>query len=340
MTWFATLPGIFGILSAACLLAIAVTASVLSYARRHLLDRVTERSSHRIPTPRGGGLGVVMAIMLLWPALVVSGAYGHGIVVWIAAIAILSLAGIGWWDDHGGLPARWRLLGQGVCATAVVIVYGSPVSIEVFGLHLGWPQWISTGLAVIGAVWLVNLTNFMDGIDGLAGAQGAVGCLGIWLLLPYDPLVSPLLLITAGGCFGFLFFNWPPAKIFLGDVGSTVLGFVFAIGILSALRAGIPLEAAVLPVGPFFADATMTLLRRAWRQERLGEAHRSHCYQRLSRAWGSHRPVTLLFTALAVGGTYSATLIIDGYVPSWAVVGAWFVIWSGVVAWTHRKCPA
>jgi Fuc2NAc and GlcNAc transferase len=167
----------------------------------------------------------------------------------------------------------------------------------------GWPWWAGAVLAVLGLAWLLNLFNFMDGIDGLAGLQAVCVSVGgaclAWLAGAPDAGRAPLLLAAASA--GFLVWNRPPARIFMGDVGSGFLGLMLGVLALDAarVRPGLLWGWAVL-LAVFVADASVTLLRRALRGERLSAAHRSHAYQRLVRRWGGHRPVTVLVGAIDV----------------------------------------
>jgi Fuc2NAc and GlcNAc transferase len=271
----------------------ALTGVVRRYALASgVLDVPGARSSHTAPVPRGGGLAIVAAfaggLVLLvqlgtLPASLATALLGAG----------LPVAGVGFIDDHRSLGVCWRLSIHFVAAWWVWMVLGPDLNIPV-GESL---RWLLAAATVLGLVWLLNLFNFMDGIDGIAGIEAisvAVGgaLLG-WLAGGQDAWLAPLLLGAA--TLGFLVWNWPPARIFLGDAGSGFLGLSLGVLALDAARARPSLLCgwAVL-IAVFVADASVTLLRRALRRERLALAHRSHTYQRLARRWGSHRPVTLL----------------------------------------------
>lgn len=321
-------------------LSLIATGVVLNYARRHLLDQINERSSHSIPTPRGGGLGLSIGLLIAW--LVGAWAGGDGTLL-ATATCLAALAALGWWDDHADLPARWRLLGQFSIASTAVAMVGVPAAGSFGPWQLDLSPWIVWPIAVIGTVWLINLTNFMDGIDGIAGGQGLVAGAAAGVLLAgtsADPRWAALGWAMAGACAGFLWWNRPPARIFMGDVGSTTLGLVFAILVLAQLRAGIALDLALLPLLPFVADATATLIRRAWRRERLSQAHRSHLYQRLARHWEAHLPATLAWSGLAVLASCGAWTTMHGFVPPLTALGTCLALFIALAWYGNRKAPS
>jgi len=315
----------------ACAAVVAALGTwlVLQYARRRLIDLPNARSSHTVATPRGGGLGMVAGIVA--GALAGPGDTSALFLV----LAVLTLAAVGWWDDHTGLSARLRLCVQFGIAGLVVLLIPPDAA-------LGWGPWIVALphpliplIAALGVVWMVNLTNFMDGIDGLAGFQGLIGCLATAGMLP-EGSTRNLLFVTATACLGFLCFNWPPARIFMGDVGSTALGLIFGIGVLEVVRVGIPLDLALLPVMPFVADATCTLVRRAWARERLSSPHRTHLYQRLAKAWNGHQPVTLLYGGLALVGSGLAFAEMHHAFPRGLGMPAWLSLYAMLVAYGRK----
>lgn len=324
------------ILITACsaILALTATAMVLRYARSRLIDQVTARSSHSCPTPRGGGLGLIFALLATWLA---SSALDGALPP--AAAAIAAIAALGWWDDHADLPARLRLALQFLLAGAALWCVGITQQASLGGFALSAQPWLAGAIAVVGTVWLVNLYNFMDGIDGIAAGQGVVAAIASALLLRQagaDLGWISLAWATAGACLGFLWWNRPTARIFMGDVGSTALGLVFATLVVAQVRAGIGLDLALLPLSPFILDATCTLARRAWRRERLTQAHRSHLYQRLARYWGGHLPVTMLYSGLATLGAATALLSQHGLAPAWSAVSSIVVIFAAL-AWYGRR---
>jgi Fuc2NAc and GlcNAc transferase len=319
------------------LLSVMATGLVLSYARHRLIDQITERSSHAVPTPRGGGLGVTIGMAAAWClSLVYVGANGPW---WLVLGALTALAALGWWDDHADLSPRIRFPAQLTLAAACVWAVGIPVSGSLAGWTVTAPMWLALVLAALGATWMLNLTNFMDGIDGIAGSQGVVmGVTAALVLGPTTP-AGALGLALAGACVGFLWWNWPPAKIFMGDVGSTVLGLVFAVLVLAEVREGLALDLALLPVAPFVLDATGTLIRRAWRRERLSQAHRSHLYQRLSRHWGGHLPVTLLYAGLAMLGSVGVFATLKYGVQPGIASASFLMVFLGLVGYGRWRCP-
>ncbi len=333
----------FALFALSALGSAACTGGVLRYARAKLLDSVNERSSHTVPTPRGGGLGLVVAALLAW----VSNEWRlGGSPLWpvlVASLAIAALAAVGWWDDHASLAPRTRLIAQFAAAAAVVACVGVPEAIGIGSAALPLPAPLVAALGVVGAVWLVNLTNFMDGIDGIAGSQGLAACLGAAAMLTGAESGGPwcnLGLAFAGACVGFLAWNWPPARIFMGDVGSTALGLVFAALVLAQLRAGVAADLTLLPLAPFVLDATFTLVRRARRGEKLSQAHRSHLYQRLARAWGAHLPVTLVWAALAAIGAVGAWLTQRSALPPFVATVIVAGLYAALVAYGAKRMPA
>ncbi len=269
------------------------TAAVRRLAHSmQLVDHPNSRSSHVRPTPRGGGLAVVVAfgLCVMWLDRISPG--NAGLSVFIGPPIIVALIGLA--DDRQPIAARWRFAVHTVAAAWALWRLAKLPLLQALGmtLDLGWIALILGGLYL---VWMVNLFNFMDGLDGIAGVEAITVALGgalcSWILAGGDSWRVPVLLACCVG--GFLVWNLPPAKIFLGDVGSGFLGLT--IGILSlwtAQAAPVLIWCWLILIGCFMVDATTTLLRRVARGERFYEAHRSHAYQHASRVHGSHLVVT------------------------------------------------
>ena len=277
-------------------LAWFLTALLRRYAlARSLLDVPNARSSHSLPTPRGGGVAIVVAF-LVGLCLAFFAGLGIAAELFYALLgAGLGIALLGFLDDHGHIAARWRLLGHFLAAAWALYWLGGLPPLAVFGvLQLSW---IGHVLAAFYLVWLLNLYNFMDGIDGIASVEAICVCLGgaiLYALLETSLLTDLPLLMLAAAVLGFLLWNFPPARIFMGDAGSGFLGIV--LGVLSLQAAWISpvlLWGWLILLGVFIVDATLTLLRRLLRGEKVYEAHRSHAYQYASRQFGRHLPVTV-----------------------------------------------
>lgn len=276
-------------------LSFCLTAVLRRYAlARSMIDVPNERSSHSVPTPRGGGVAIVIAFLIslaaMWSGELIDTRFLLG-----AAGAGFFVAVIGFMDDHGHIVARWRLLAH-FCAAAWALLWTGglpPIEVAGFTLNLSWAGDI---FALFYLVWLLNLYNFMDGIDGIASVEAVCVCLGACLLYwisGHQNLVwGPLLL--AMSVLGFLSWNFPPAKIFMGDAGSGFLGVILGVLSLQATSAETRFFWAwVILLGVFIVDATFTLLRRLLRGDKVYEAHRSHAYQYASRRYGQHRSVTI-----------------------------------------------
>ncbi|KAF1699743.1 MraY family glycosyltransferase [Pseudoxanthomonas suwonensis] len=295
----------------------------LRYARGRLLDLPGERRSHSIPTPRGGGLGIAIALLAGCIAGIVAGVVPVALGAAFAT-GLLMVAGIGWIDDHRSLSPWSRLAIQ--CLAGVVLGAG------MFASHAGW-YWALLACAAVPV--LVNVWNFMDGIDGIATTQAMIALACFALLGP-----SPVDTVAWGAfaaCCGFLPFNYPRARIFLGDVGSGTIGYVLAaVGAWTA--SGLDAEGhrgsaalLVLPLSAFLVDASLTLGGRILRRERWWLPHVSHLYQRWAKRVGRHWIVTnayALFSLLAGCVAYVASA--SGTVCSVAVVCTWLVLATGL----------
>ena len=303
-------------LLAACACSVVLTGLVRRGAlSRSLLDLPNARSSHTTPTPRGGGLGLVIAAV---SALVVAAGRPVDPPLLLALAGVLLVSGVGWLDDQRSLGVRARLLAHLFAAATLLPLALSPSPV---------PPWLGVFAGVWWVFWSVsaiNVVNFMDGIDGLIGSQALI--FGAYLALLGDSggTARELGLVLSGAATGFLAWNWPPAKIFLGDVGSGALGLLFVLGGLLILREGrISLVVAYLPLYPVFLDATATLARRAIRGERVTEAHRTHLYQRLANGGWGHARVTLLYGGLALAAVPIAILM--GRLQTYAIA-AYFLL--------------
>ncbi len=288
-------------IAALILVSASMTLAVRGYALRRLLDVPNSRSSHLAPTPRGGGLAIVATFC--FALLYLSWRPGLPFELLMALAGALPVAAVGFWDDHGHVPAGWRLLVQAAAALWSLSWIGGVASVEFAGesYALGGFGPVLGGVFI---VWLLNLFNFMDGIDGLAGAEVLTVTLSaaflLWLASPSESMPDiAVLLALAAAAAGFLAWNWPPAKIFMGDVGSGFVGFLLAALALRTATAGsLSLAVWLILTGVFFVDATVTLLRRMASGQRWYEAHRSHAYQHAARRWASHRRVSLAVIAV------------------------------------------
>ena len=255
-----------------------------------ILDHPNERSSHTAPTPRGGGIAIVL-LTLAGSAFWMTPRFA------IVAVAAMVIAIVSWIDDLRHLPPALRLGVQILAALPVATLF-TPI--------------VWAPLALVWIVGLTNAYNFMDGIDGIAGGQAVVaGLAWAWFgMATQQPLIAAIGLLIAGSSAGFLMHNWQPARIFMGDVGSAFLGFTFASLAVMAWPNLRLVAAGVLVVWPFVADASFTFLRRALRRERVMEAHKSHIYQRLHQRGLSHAAVAMIYVVLAAGGAVGAMLLL------------------------------
>jgi UDP-N-acetylmuramyl pentapeptide phosphotransferase/UDP-N-acetylglucosamine-1-phosphate transferase len=305
----------------AMILGVVFVGTVRRYAiHSAIIDRPDYRSSHTVPTPTGGGLGLVLAVLVAW----MIDAWIPGLAVGIAVLGIGVVVVVGWLDDRAPMQVGPRLAAHLVAGFCLLPLALQAQSVPAW---MGWGAvawWISWGVSS------VNVVNFMDGIDGLVGSQMLLYGVHLAVLGEYNGLARSLGLALAGACAGFLLWNWAPARIFMGDVGSGALGLTVVLGGILLLREGrAGLIPAFLPLYPLFLDATITILRRAARGERLTEAHRQHLYQRLANGGWGHSKVTLLYILCAGPGVALAaasqhrlwTVMLVGYGGLVLVVG-------------------
>lgn len=321
---------IIGVLFLACVGAFVLTGFLRRYAlNESILDIPNARSSHSVPTPRGGGVAVVI-VTLIGTLLFWSFDFLSSRIVYMIYGAGGMVALVGWLDDHGHVPPRWRLIVHFIAAIwALLWLGGLPsINLPLASLNLGWVGYI---VATFYLVWVLNLYNFMDGIDGIAAIEAITVCLGgvlvYFVSLPgtYVWLLPMLLAISV---LGFLWWNFPRAKIFMGDAGSGFIGVLLGVfTIQAAWSTPDLLWSWLILLGVFVVDSTVTLLRRLLRGEKIYEAHRSHAYQYAARKYGSHQIVSVsvgvinIIWLLPIAGLVSVDIVeglyglIIAYIP-------------------------
>lgn len=256
------------------------------------VDAPNHRSSHERATPGSGGVAVIAALLVTLAVALFLEAPATGApeaqLAWLLA-ATTALCAMGAWDDRYPLPASLRL------CTTLVLCAGLQIVLLAPGTAAAWALALALAVAL---AWLVNLYNFMDGIDGLAAAQCVLAAVGLALLAGLADVATgrfQMLALCIGGAYlAFLLFNWPPARLFMGDAGSLSAGLLLGwLGLWGWREGWVAPAAWLLLMSPFVIDASWTLIARALRGARITEAHREHLYQRLARHWGSHRRVTV-----------------------------------------------
>jgi UDP-N-acetylmuramyl pentapeptide phosphotransferase/UDP-N-acetylglucosamine-1-phosphate transferase len=288
--------------------AVCRYSTVLGFA-----DLPNERSLHSRATPRGGGVGFALAVPIL-TAIALHTLHGgiaapeRALLVASAALALVGLS-----DDRYGLPVRLRFGVQLVAAAAVVAAGGVMRDISLPGLRLIPLGGLAVPFTIAWLVGLTNIYNFMDGIDGIAAVQAIVAAVAIGVVAVHEGSegLALAMAILAAGVAGFLPMNWAPARIFMGDVGSTFLGFTLA-GWAAMPSHRVPLMIWVAALSPFLFDSIATLVRRLLRGERVYQAHRTHFYQRLAQQGWPHARTTILYGALAAASGSIAALSMSG----------------------------
>lgn len=298
-----------GWLVASFAMTLLLVRGAIGYAkRRGMLDQPGQRRSHRLPTPRGGGIGIVVVMLLSLPyILAIAPGNWPASVIWGLWMALVLVAVAGWWDDHRSLPI-WPRLGAQLLGVGLF---------SVGLLATGLPWWWLPVLLAAGA-WSVNLHNFMDGIDGLLAQQAVFAGVGLALLGwgAGQPALATAAAVLAASVLGFWWFNRPPARIFMGDVGSASIGLlIFAFGAMLWRVDQRMLWPALILSSAFVIDASFTLLTRMLRGRRWYTAHREHLYQWLVRRGAAHS---------RVGGAYLGWNVLVAAPSAW-------------LAWSHLR---
>ena len=313
-------------------------------SRLHVLDHPDHRSLHQRPVPRSGGVAILLSLLLAWWVAVAGNAVQSSVVLLWMSGGILVLGSLGVWDDLRDLSPALRLPVQTLVALSLV-----PLGLSLGSLELPCCKWRLSGplgafLAVFFMLWMINLYNFMDGMDGFAGGMALIGFSALAGLgyLAGDTGYSLLALLVASASAGFLVYNFPPARIFMGDAGAPVLGFLAAAFMLWADRQGLfPLWIGLLVFAPFVVDATYTLVRRLLRGEAVWKPHRGHLYQKLVLAGWSHRRTVLWSYLLMLAGASSA--LIAQQVPQvWQTVlmFGWMLLYLLLILLVERTTGA
>lgn len=259
-----------------------------------MIDMPNQRSSHTIPTARGGGLAIAITFL--------SATAGLGIAELISADIAWALIGggtliaaVGWQDDRNTMRLSIRFSAHFVAALWALFWLDGMNSLQLGFATISW-QWTGLVIMALGTVWLTNLYNFMDGIDGLAGIQAICAGIGggVLLVLSGSHGLALVSFTLAAASAGFLIWNWPPARIFMGDVGSGLLGFSFAVLAIASEKSGaLPVLGWLILLAVFVMDATFTLLHRVINKEAWLQAHRTHAYQRAVQSGVSHLHLTV-----------------------------------------------
>ena len=302
------------------LLTVALGSGVTRYLA---MDRPNQRSLHVQPVPRIGGIAIVIATLIAWT---LTGTTTRIMMALTAGLAVMSYI-----DDWKGLSVLLRLVLHGCAALALVLFDLAAARQSV---------WIAVGLVMF-VVWMTNANNFMDGADGLAGGMAMFGFsaygVAAWSVA-VDSLAATSFAVAAAAC-GFLLFNFPPAKVFMGDAGSIPLGFLSAaLGIMGWQQNLWPLWFPVLLFSPFLLDASVTLARRVIRGERFWQAHREHYYQRLIRMGWGHRRTALAEYLLMAAVALSALLGLRFDVAvQLSILAAWMTAYIGMMLAIDRR---
>ena len=321
----------FAIIGISFLLSLVLTTQVRKVLlKRAVLDMPNERSSHTVPTPRGGGWAIVIVLIpgLIVAAFTTQTIHHYGTV--IAAVTLLAL--VSWFDDKKGLSARLRL---GVHLLAAVLGTLSFNDDQVlFGGLL--PFWLDRIVIVVGWAWFMNLYNFMDGIDGITSTETISIATAVCIIMGATnlniPFVETLTLLLTGSSLGFLAYNWHPAKIFLGDIGSVPLGFLTGFVLITLAVHGMFAPALIIPLY-YLADSGITITRRALRGEKIWQPHRQHFYQIAARGLGRHDYAVYGIIACNIGLFGSALLALPH--PFTGLASA-IVIVAILLGWLHK----
>jgi UDP-N-acetylmuramyl pentapeptide phosphotransferase/UDP-N-acetylglucosamine-1-phosphate transferase len=324
-------------------LAIVVTwigtgAAIWALRRLGALAAPNARSSHVQPTPNGGGIVAVSVVLALWWWSDATLRDSWGVIAWglgpvlasAAALAVLSLLD----DIRRSLSPIVRLLAHVLAVVAGLLTLPGPV-------FYGLPYWADIALTAIAWVWFINLFNFMDGIDGIAGVEIAAIAAGVALAATMGgmpPIVALYGMTVAAAAMGFLLWNWQPARVFLGDAGSIPFGYLLGWLLLVMAARGHWAPALLLPMY-FVADATLMLLRRLVRGEKVWVAHKNHAYQRAARALGSHAAVSLRVAALNVALIALAMMAVRYPDKAWLPLLAGLAL-TGWLLWYFERAAA
>ena len=300
--------------------------------RLEIFDRPNARSSHDRPRVRGAGLVLIPIIVIAWSGATIWLSEPPPR-LWLLVVGLALLAGVSWYDDLKDLEIRWRLAAQGGAVLIGLAALSDPAAI-----FQAWlPIWLGLPLIALAWMWFVNLFNFMDGIDGISGVESIALGLGIAFVTAAGALNSALFVmpaLLAAAAAGFLAWNWQPARIFLGDVGSVPLGYLLAWLLFELAAQGAWAAALILPAY-YLADATVTLGLRAWRREAFWLPHREHFYQQAVRAGHSHERVVA-----AVAGCNLLLIALAGLSLLWPLPALILAILaSGLFLWGLRTRP-
>ncbi len=350
---YTTLPWVIWLLMAVLIAlssGLLIRALIKRYQHTGRIDEPNQRSMHSEATPTGAGIVVVLFLGL---ASLYIGLHWLSFQFLSTMIIVVALGIVGWLDDKNHLSVSSRLIVFFILSILIVLAIGIVDEIK-FGQHFNWiiPYPIAAILTVFGFIWLLNLYNFMDGLDGLAGMQTVIAASAFLILFGKIAFFSGaffdaffvssgyalLCLVLISATIGFLIWNWSPAKIFLGDVGSLPIGGFFALCTIVAVKQlNVSLLSCVLILGVFIFDASYTLIARFCRGEKVTEAHRSHIYQRLASAGVAHSSIVLRYSLIMLLFSVAAILwewhLINGLVASvFALIGVIFMlIWVRVL---------
>ncbi len=302
--------------------------------RRWLLDHPNERSLHQRPTTRSGGLAITLAILL--------GGIGISFLtsasdrlLWLG-IGSLIIVTVSFRDDLSHVHPAIRISAHFLVALMLVFAGFAIDAVELPGMRWQLFPELATVVTCLYVAWLINLYNFMDGMDGFAGGMAVFG-FGTFALLgalhgqTVFAGISGVVAVAAGG---YLLFNFPPARIFMGDAGSSLLGFLAAgLSLWASVEEIFPLWIAVLVFSPFIVDATVTLGRRLWRRERVWEAHKSHCYQRLVQlGWGHRKTVLWEYFLMMLCSVSAAVALYIEPTQQWWLLTFWIIVYVILIA--------
>lgn len=303
---------------------------------KDIVDRPNDRTLHQGAVPRGGGLIIIFGLLL--GLVLVTLISGKALFYGTLTLIVFAWASLSWYDDKHDLSPRFRLIIQLSLALITILAFGWIDSILVFQL-----SWFGPVLSFIGLIWMANLYNFMDGMDGLAGSQTVIASLTLsfWFYVLGGFYLAGLCLLVSACSYGFLLRNWNPAQIFMGDVGSITLGAFFGILIVIGVsRYDMSVLSFVSLFAVFIVDASLTIILRASRGEKIWLPHRQHFYQRLATAGYGHSAIVLSAVCLMILCSLLATIGIayhDMIVFSSISTAVLLVVVIGVVILLEKK---